>query len=964
MKAKENSGGSGYLRLLPLISAYVVIVIALLVLAGWIFDIVVFKSVRPDYVSMKANTAMGFIFGGMALWSLAKQNEGRWFLLYSRIFSSLLLFLVIITLVQYVLGMDVGIDNILFADDPHAPGTYTPGRMAYETSIAFIITGVSLILAGRDKISCVVVSQISAFFIFIAGVLPLSGYVFGAEAFYGYGDYTHVALHTAVAFMIFSLGIMTIKPRSGLLSVLTGSGTGSYVARRILPVIVLTPIVLVWLWLITYRMGWEWLSGDISVFFTIMLAVMVIITWRIADSINRLETERKESDSRALEYYEMLEFIIRHAPSAIAVHDRDMRYLFVSDLYMKSYKVEQEDIIGKHHYDVFPDLPEKWRKVHKRVLKGEVISAEDDKYERADGSVEYTRWQCMPWKNHAGEIGGLVVYTEIITERRKAEREHLETARRFQMVMDHTGDGIIAVDKEGRATLVNRACSEMLGFSKEELIGNKIHKMHHHTRKDGTEYPEDECAVLMAIKTGRIHYIRDEVFWRKEGSNFPVEYMSSPLYENGELSGAVVSFRDVSKRKEAEDKVTLLNRRLYQLISVIQQLSSAKDIGSIRKEILNAARELSGAEGATFIEYSKGNCHYVEESAINPLWKGGVFPAGDCISGWVMNNREMAYVYDVAEDDRIPYELYKDTFVKSLLVLPVNLANPVAAIGVYWARHYKPLPEEVELLESLASATLLAMERIELLSELEKRVALRTEQLEAANKELEAFSYSVSHDLRAPLRAIDGFTRILLEDHLESMDQEGRRVCNVIRDNTVKMNRLITDLLAFSRLSRKEIQFEKIDMQKLVHSIYHEVCSKEDMERIDFSAGGLCEAVGDASMIRQVWTNLISNAVKFSSGSDNPRIRLSCSMKDGVCSYNIEDNGVGFDMKYVDRIFDVFQRLHSEREFKGTGVGLAIVHRVVTRHGGELRAWGEPGKDACFSFNLPYKGQKARDTDI
>ncbi len=242
-----------------------------------------------------------------------------------------------------------------------------------------------------------------------------------------------------------------------------------------------------------------------------------------------------------------------------------------------------------------------------------------------------------------------------------------------------------------------------------------------------------------------------------------------------------------------------------------------------------------------------------------------------------------------------------------------------------------------------------------LINGLEENVRERTAELEAANKELEAFSYSVSHDLRAPLRAIDGYTRILVEDYEASLDTEGQRVCGVIRDNTQRMGQLIDDLLAFSRLGRTQMQVASIDMAALVTSVFQELTTSQDRERLDFRVDSLPSALGDPAMIRQVWVNLLSNALKFSAKREQAMIVVSGRAEVGENIYSVGDNGAGFDMKYIDKLFGVFQRLHSQREFEGTGVGLAIVQRIIHRHGGRVWAESQVDQGATFYFTLPQK---------
>jgi len=247
----------------------------------------------------------------------------------------------------------------------------------------------------------------------------------------------------------------------------------------------------------------------------------------------------------------------------------------------------------------------------------------------------------------------------------------------------------------------------------------------------------------------------------------------------------------------------------------------------------------------------------------------------------------------------------------------------------------------------------MAMELKGATASIERRIRERTAQLEAANQELEAFSYSVSHDLRAPLRAIDGYSRILLDEYQPQLDAEGKRVCSVISDSAHKMSGLIDDLLTFSRLGRSAINPSKIDMETLANSVFQELTTPQGRKRINFKVDSAPPVIGDPALLQQVWVNLISNALKFSSRQKRAVIRVHGEYTENEAVYSVQDNGVGFDMQYAHKLFGVFQRLHSVSEFEGNGVGLALVQRVVNRHGGRVWAEGETGKGATFYFALP-----------
>ena len=245
------------------------------------------------------------------------------------------------------------------------------------------------------------------------------------------------------------------------------------------------------------------------------------------------------------------------------------------------------------------------------------------------------------------------------------------------------------------------------------------------------------------------------------------------------------------------------------------------------------------------------------------------------------------------------------------------------------------------------------VEKVRSLRSLNNDLKRETIKLEDANNELEAFAYSVSHDLRVPLRAIDGFSRIVIEDYENELDEEGVRLLNVVRENTKKMGQLIDDILLLSRAGRQEMKITELNMTSLAKNIYSNFHQDTEGRTVIFTVDDLPKTKGDRVLLTQVLTNLIGNAIKFTQDKNITKIEVGFNTDKDDYIFFVKDNGAGFDMKYYDKLFGLFQRLHTQEEFSGTGVGLSIVQRIISRHGGRVWGEGKVGEGATIYFSLP-----------
>ncbi len=396
------------------------------------------------------------------------------------------------------------------------------------------------------------------------------------------------------------------------------------------------------------------------------------------------------------------------------------------------------------------------------------------------------------------------------------------------------------------------------------------------------------------------------------------------------------------------------------LVSAVQEMSLARNLESVMRIVRTAARRLTGADGATFVLRDDNMCYYADEDAIAPLWKGQRFPMDICISGWAMLNRKPAIIIDIYEDDRIPIDAYRPTFVKSLVMVPVRSIDPIAAIGNYWAHKHVPSEEEVSLLQSLADITAVNLENVQVYNELEQRVKERTQELidslERERKMNAVKSQMVSmasHELKTPLSAILS-SAYLLEQQMGE-DQEGKSAKHLgrIKSNVERLSSMLNDFLAAGQLERgkAETHRERFGLPAFVEEILDEIAGTfKRGQRVRFEHAGETEILQDRKVLRHILLNLLSNASKYS--DEHQPIDLRTVVSDSQVSVSVRDYGIGIPYEDQQRIFSDFFRASNAHEIQGTGLGLNIVKHYTELLGGAISFESKPGEGSSFELHF------------
>jgi signal transduction histidine kinase len=416
----------------------------------------------------------------------------------------------------------------------------------------------------------------------------------------------------------------------------------------------------------------------------------------------------------------------------------------------------------------------------------------------------------------------------------------------------------------------------------------------------------------------------------------------------------------LAKQSIEQPRVVRYAEAMERLVGVVQELSFARDVASIMAIVRDAARYLTGADGATFVLRDGDKCYYADESAISPLWKGQRFPMSACISGWVMLNAKSTVIPDIYKDPRIPADAYRPTFVKSLAMVPIRHDAPIGAIGNYWARLHTPTDEQVAILQSLADTTSVALENAQLYEGLQNKIHEVTDlnrTLAQQNAELERFAYICSHDMHEPVRMMSTYSSLLEDGYAGGLDARGSKYLGFVRQNARRLQDMIEQILSFSRIGREEVEIDTVDCNAVVAKVREELASAIEETGATIDCGELPVIRQSPVLLHTLFENLIGNAMKFRHPDRAPNIRSAAARTDtpGEWEFTVRDNGIGIEQQFRDRVFTIFQRIHRKEDYPGTAMSLSVCKKFIELCGGSIDFTSTPGEGTTFRFTLPER---------
>lgn len=610
-----------------------------------------------------------------------------------------------------------------------------------------------------------------------------------------------------------------------------------------------------------------------------------------------------------------LRALLSAMPQGVAILDTELHYLMANENWLSMYGIDQ-DITGKSHMELFPHDHPNWLDDLRAVLVGQTIQKPFETT-LTRNSLIFSKCQLTPWYLAENEIGGIMILCENITGTTKHTRRLDQQAEYLKSIFEYAPFGIALLSKSGYPILLSRQYEEIGGVTRSELekIGLRDPEML-------KKYAED-IEIFQKLQSNEI----ENYLVYKKVDQRTVRINVSKINPNEDETYTLVMVEDLTSETKARDMQQLAEAKAQDLNSLMNETSVIGQTGNWELDL--ASRQIQ-----------------ISANLYDIL---GIAPPDQ-----VLTLREISKFYQADDQMKLRQAMLKTVRHEIPFDLEMRIVMPNAPER--WIRimgHSQQIGDRRVIRGYFKNIDELKQANLKLASynaDLEETVRMKTEAMKNAYADLESFTYSVSHDLRAPLRAIDGFSHALMEDHFEQLPKQAQHYLSRISRNAQQMGLLIEELLTFSRVARCEVNCREFPIAKIVKSVLADL---NPAKHVHIEFHDLSTLYGDELLLRQVIQNLIANAIKYSSKKEKPEISIRQIQHPTKNEIIISDNGVGFDMTYYDKLFQIFQRLHSESEFEGTGVGLTICKGIIDKHNGEIWAESEPNRGTSFHITLP-----------
>ncbi len=854
-------------------------------------------SLLPGFLSITPNTAMTFIISGIAVWCSGGATGSS---IPRRIVQGcaiLLLLLGAATIFEYVSSVDLRFDQILFPESYTASSPAFPGRMSPVASVDAVLIGLALLLT-RKTIFRTSPTNVLALAVATVSFLALMGYAYGLSVPPHFEFIQPPALHTMPAFLLIGIGMLFSQPERGMMLTFSSSAVGGTMLRRIVPFAIIAPAVIGWLRVEGQSMGLYDTSFGIALFVLANILILLTVLWWNGRSINASDLRRMEAadalHASELRYREMFD---RSPVPMWVFDDATGSMLAVNESALRQYGYTRDGFLSVRNSDLIVD--------GERGFLPSGLPPYTSRHRRRDGTTFTAEIAAQPIVFDGRKA--FIAMARDISDRNAVE----ELRNWLASIVQFSDDAIIGKALDGTITSWNRAAEALFGYRAEEAIGKSIRILIPSDRQ------EEEDAILARLTAGEHVDQFESVRMHRDGTPIDVSISVSPVLDTtGTIIGASKIVRDIRKQKLAEKALHSAEERYRGTLDGMME--GCQIIGfDWRYLYLNDAAAMHGRRqkedliGKTMMAAYPG----IEQTPVFSHLR-------ECMVTRKPSRTQNEFVFP--DNSRGWFELIIQPVAEGIFILS------------------KDITREKEMEIELRNHR----------DRLEELVTQRTTQLEAANRELEAFSYSVSHDLRAPLRSIDGFSQALLEDYEGQLDVQGKDFLRRVRAASQHMARLIDDMLTLARVTRAELRAETVNLSTMAQSVADELRKGAPDRQVEFYIASEIFVRGDPQLLRVVMDNLLSNAWKYTSRHPQAKIEFGLLNGGRPKTYFVRDDGAGFEKAYVHKLFGAFQRLHSSKEFPGTGIGLATAQRIVHRHGGRIWAEGDVEKGATFYFTL------------